>query len=329
MARIFQTGFETGIEPTVDFGSGWGTATSSGTRGAWSAYCLGHSTQVCSYAFTASAGEIYFGIGLSHGTVPNDNIIAFRSPNAVTNVYLFFDSTQHVQARRGDDTVLGTSSFTYPVTSTWYYLTGHIVISDSVGVVSLSKDGVNGLSLTSQDTRNDAGANGDKVDRIQLKPYNSPMDDIWVNDTTGSQNTADSGDVRISAYIPNDVGDVTGMTPTSGANWSNVDERPPNDATDLVAASGTSLYDLYNIPNTVGVATVQAVTLWLRAQKSDAGAKNVAHVIKSGSTENVGSDVPLSTSWTYYGKLYNVDPTDSAAWTPSKINSLQIGQKAR
>jgi hypothetical protein len=155
------------------------------------------------------------------------------------------------------------------------------------------------------------------------------VDDLWVNDTTGAQNTGFSGDIRVAAYIPNAAGDVTGLTPTGGANYTNVDERPPNDATDIVSATGTTLYDLYHVPNTSGVGTVQAVTLWLRAQKSDAGAKSIAHKLKSASTEDTGADLTLSTTWAYYGKVYNVDPTDSVAWTAGKVDALQIGAKAR
>jgi len=115
----------------------------------------------------------------------------------------------------------------------------------------------------------------------------------------------------------------------SGTNWGQVDERPPNDATDYVFSSTVNQYDLYNIPDLTGFGSVQAATLWLRAQKDDAGSALIAPMIKSGAVENQAADQALPTSWAFLQKVYNIDPTDSAAWTVAKINALQIGAKAR
>jgi hypothetical protein len=247
------------------------------------------------------------------------------------NLCLRINAADHFEVLRGDATSLATGTATI-ASSTWYYVEFYALISDTVGKIQVRVNQVDDIALTTGlDTRQDATGAGTVITGIGIIPDSSShyVDDLWVNDTTGAQNTGFSGDIRVAAYIPNAAGDVTGLTPTGGANYTNVDERPPNDATDIVSATGTTLYDLYHVPNTSGVGTVQAVTLWLRAQKSDAGAKSIAHKLKSASTEDTGADLTLSTTWAYYGKVYNVDPTDSVAWTAGKVDALQIGAKAR
>lgn len=333
MARLYHTGFEVGSNAMFDLGAG-GTMSTSGTRGAWSTYCLtglSDAGPVVSTMAGGSASELFCGIGFyTTSFVSWGRIIEFRTSDNTQQFCVSFNSGGHVVLFRGGNggTILGTGTITMQ-TNRWTFVEFHIVMSDASGSFECKVDGaVDGsLTLSSIDTKNHASVSA--VDRYAIGASNTSWDDLYVNDTTGSQNTGYSGDTRISAYVPNAAGDVAGMTPTSGANYTNVDERPPNDATDIVAATGTTLYDLYNIPNTSGVATVQAVQLWLRAQKSDAGAKSIAHMLKSGSTENQGADAALSTSWAYYPKVYSNDPTDSAAWTPSKLDSLQIGAKAR
>lgn len=339
MARVFQTGGETG-SPEVFDQTHTGVVSTTVTRGAWSSYSLDDgATAGFQASLDSAASEIYGGFGLyltNVGPASARRIAAWSSPNATQQVSLDVSPAGKLQAFRGDGsqfgggTSLGTGTATL-VTSRWYYIEYHITVNAATGVFQVKIDNTTDIDLSAQNTKNDGASS--TIDRIYLGSdgfaFQKYFDDIYVNDTTGTQNTGYSGDIRISAYIPNAAGDVTGFTPTAGANYTNVDERPPNDATDIVAGTGTTLYDLYNIPNTSSVATVQAVTLWLRAQKSDAGTKSVAPMIKSGATENQGSDQTLSTTWAYYRKNYNVDPTDSAAWTALKVDSLQIGAKAR
>lgn len=120
---------------------------------------------------------------------------------------------------------------------------------------------------------------------------------------------------------------------SSKGNWDYVNERPQN-TTDYVFDSVVNDYDLYNLPATQW-ATVAGVVVPLRCQKSDAGAANIAHMIKYDTdadtvadTENTGSDIALSTSWTYHTKYYNRQPGPTS-WSPAKVNALQVGAKVR
>jgi len=327
MARVYQTGLEMGYCP-FDVAAA-GVINTVTTAGSWSTYSIKGTTNANPdvTSLPASYSELYLGARFYADGVHGENVVYGLRDSGTTHVYLTFDTAATTfKAFHGAGGLLGTASGTY-ANNAWHYVESRITIDNATGIWQLKVDGTQVLNLAAQDTRNGAAATANQMSFAG--DASSYLDDIYVNDTTGAQNNAFSGDIRISAYIPNAAGDVTGLTATSGSNYATVDERPPNDATDYVYDSGTSNYDLYNIPDTSGITSVQAATLWLRAQKSDAGAKNIAHKIKSAATEDTGADIALSTSWTYYGKVYDVDPTDSNAWTASKINALQIGAKAR
>lgn len=334
MARICQTGWEPGHIGVMDVAAGSGSVVTTPLPGSWSSYAHngGSGGSPSQIGFDTATTEIYFGCRVYSGTVSSwsaDNrMLGFGAP-ALEHVRLSTGTSAHVQVRRADGTNLQTGTFTF-VANTWYYLQGHVIVSDSVGVFELLIDGVQDINVTGADTRN-GGADANMSCCRFTSDTNRVYDDFYVNDTTGSNNGY-SGEQRIYGFLPNAAGDNTGLTrggTDSGNNYGQVDERPPNDGTDYVFGTDTSSYDLYNIPDTSGVSLVQATTLWLRAAKSDASAASIAHMLKSGGTENQGSDLALTTSYVYYRKNYNVDPTDSAAWTPSKVDGLQIGEKSR
>jgi hypothetical protein len=326
LARLFMTGFETGS--TSPF-AGVNTAQK---RGAWSTYsCVGNTGP--SQLFTTGVAEFYVGVGFYMSSISGGTqFLTFYNMNANLAFRLSIDAAGHILAVRGDGSTRATSSLTL-TTATWYYVQTHVKIDDSTGLCEVLVDGTQFINLTGDDTRSDATTNGEKVNRVGFSDSgNYYVDDLYFNDTTGSQNNGYSGDTRVAAYIPNAAGDSTGLTrggTDSGNNYGQVDERPPNDGTDYVFGTDTSSYDLYNLPATSGVSTVQGVQLWVRAAKSDAGAASIALMLKSGGTEDQQADQALSTSYGYFYKTYDVDPTDSVAWTAAKVDGLQIGIKSR
>jgi hypothetical protein len=313
-----------------------GSVVTTTTRGAWSAYAYQTNGASAQGSWLSSVSEFYLGFGFNHtGTGGFLYLTSQNGGAGGVNIQLDITAGHAICWRLGFNGTIIDTGTTVLSTNVWYFIELHAVIHDTTGSIEVKINGTSEFNHTNTDTRADAAANGNLVNQIKIGPISAAYyDDLYVNDTSGAQNTGYSGDTRWSAYIPNASGDNTGLTrggSDSGTNWGQVDERPPNDATDYVFGTGTTVYDLYNIPNTSAVATVQSVTLWLRAQKSDAGAKNIATVIKSGATptETVGSDVALSTSWTYYNKIYNNEPVDNVAWTAAKLDALQIGAKAR
>ncbi len=162
-------------------------------------------------------------------------------------------------------------------------------------------------------------------------------DDPYVVDTTGTVNNSRLGDIACAGLAVTGAGDAAQFTPVgAAANWDCVDEIPPDDATTYVQSSTVDQSDLHVAEDLPPELTeVKAVVLAARAQKSDAGAANIALGVKYDSdgngapdTESWGSDEPLSTSWAYHKRVLDQHP-DGTPWSRAKLNALQIGYRAR
>jgi hypothetical protein len=83
-----------------------------------------------------------------------------------------------------------------------------------------------------------------------------------------------------------------------------------------------SLQPLLTTPASVFACVTRALVL-----KSDSGTRGVALNLKSGATNSPGSSQVLNSAvWTWLNRVDFVDPATGAAWTPSAVNALQIGQ---
>lgn len=117
------------------------------------------------------------------------------------------------------------------------------------------------------------------------------------------------------------------ITPTTAANANLVAELTP-DAGGYVFSANVGDTDLYGVQPITGTpSSVIAVTTRLLAQKSDAGTRNAAVVVKSGGTTNVGTSTALNTSFSYVVRTDVTDPATGAAWTPVAVNNLNVGAR--
>lgn len=343
MSRILTCGWEQGHVDVFDaIGVPANVSVDSGTvPGSWSAYSakiLGGADANARFDLGASYSEAYFRF-------------RWRVTGANASFYHlnFMDGTTEQCSLRSDGgsplllraqrvgTVLGTASLSTPF-NTWVVLEVHIVISATIGVFQVKQDGLLIIDLSNQNTKNSAGSGFTAV-LLNRPPHTSSAffahyDDFAMNDTVGPPNNSWIGDGGVTVAMPNAAGDVTQLSrggADSGANWSQVEERPPNDATDYVFGTTAGNRDLYNLPDlAAGQDSVNAVGLWLRATQSDPGSGKIAALIKSGVTENEDANQQqLTTAWRYYRKIYDKDPTDAAAWTQAKVNALQAGVTVR
>jgi hypothetical protein len=83
-----------------------------------------------------------------------------------------------------------------------------------------------------------------------------------------------------------------------------------------------SIVELDDLP--ADVVSVRALMSLVRAQKSDAGDATLQVGIKSASNDDLGTDRVISTAFTYYWDLSEVDPDTAAAWTPSAVDAAQL-----
>lgn len=234
------------------------------------------------------------------------------------------DGTLRVRRGNGSGTILGSSAAGLIPTNAWFHLEIKVLISDTVGTVEVRFNGVTKIGpLTSQDTASSANIYVGYVGFLASK-----VDDVVIWDTSRALNNNFLGDVKVETIFPDSAGSTTQFTPSSGSNYQNVDENPPNDDTDYNEDATVNDIDLYNLGAlTTTSGAIKAVQVIGRMRKTDAGAREAAVIQKSSATTTVGTTQALGTSFVTYRELNETNPATAAAYTISEVNALQAGLK--
>jgi hypothetical protein len=177
------------------------------------------------------------------------------------------------------------------------------------------------------------------------------IDDVAVNDTTGSVQNGLPGPGSVVHLRPNAAGDANGWaTAVGGAagaanNYIRVNETPPNDATSYnqTTATGTTTIDDFNVEDraTAGIGSSDTITLVQvggRVASDNTTAASIVYRLKgqaSGTVQESASVTVANTSWSVhagqsprpYQLTAYVNPQGSAAWTPSALDGIQIGYR--
>jgi len=356
MTRLLTTGYETGDinESGVSSigGSSTLTVVSSTPTPRGATYCLKAATTATTaivtyktFTFPAAKTEVWLRFA-----------VYIHSTGGLITEYtcaVLCDSTGAVQSNIGWDvatnvltlrlagtsagTLLASSSATIPV-DTWHLVEWRTQItSTSAGVSEVWLDGTRVINFSGDNTATST-ANVQSL-RLGFIAANSAatrsyvaIDDIAVNDTSGTINNGQIGDGRVVLLKPNGAGSNTAQTrggTDSGANWSQVDELPPS-LTDYVFSATAATRDTYvieDIPS--GSWTVNCVEVVAFAANSDALTGSLGLTVKSGATTNEGSAQALTTTGTYYRQQYETDPNTTAAWSTAAVNALEVGTTVR
>ncbi len=312
-----------------------------------------------SFRFNASGSAVYMQHQYSTGidaflsmwvyfaSFPGSTATIMRLWDGAAGQRIDITSSGQLQFIAGDGTTqLGSNTASLSL-NTWYNI--QIAGTDSPG---LQEARLNGVVIGNSGT----GFSGLYIrfgvqTAVTMDMY---VDDIIVNnDLTGVQDTYPDIAARIVHAKPNAAGDsntwkVVGGGTGSSNNYQQVDEITPDNATSYIVrntAVSNQPKDLYNIEDcsTVGIDNddkIICVAIGSRVgstSASSAAGRNINVGIKSGGTESWSGSIDASINGftnhsdpvpRVHKHVSYVDPSDSAAWTPSKINSLQIGARA-
>lgn len=268
---------------------------------------------------------------------------AFRSSTSPSNVTFAIvvryrdGATDHVDFRfrqstgtwnaTRNGTVLATGTAALS-NDTWYYIEVKATIADAGGRAILKINGVTDIDFTG-DTRNAGNASADVVGFFgSFTTVTLDIDDIVIADATGSANNDFMGDVRVAALLPSGAGNVSGWTPSSGANYTTVDEASANGDTDYVETSTATTKDTYAMGDLPTVPTaVKGIQIVTQDRKTDAGTRTLRHVVRRSSTDYESADLVMTDSFQMHATIRELDPSTSAAWTESGINAMEAGIK--
>jgi hypothetical protein len=215
--------------------------------------------------------------------------------------------------------------------NTWYYVEMKFKIHGTEGLGELRLNEQSLYSFSDKDTRpNLAIDNQIGIVTIRGNSYvNLHYDDIYILDTTGSNNNDFLGDVRIDMINPNGAGNYSQLTPSAGSNYECVDESAFDDS-DYVEGANAAEKDSYsyeNVPTDLDDASIFGIQLNNVSQKT-AEADNIKMkgFLRTGSTDYEETTAQsLNDSYKNKQMIWEDDPSDSNPWTQAKINACEFG----
>lgn len=159
--------------------------------------------------------------------------------------------------------------------------------------------------------------------------FNYILDDIYVINTSGTNNNTFLGDISIEALLPNAAGTTTDWSVTGAAtNHEATDDNPFDDDTSYVSSSTTTDTDTYSFDNLTNITQgIVGVQMLPNGKKQGTGTREIAPVIRSGTTDYDQTSFNLATSYDYYPTIAEQDPDTGSAWTASGINGAEFGYK--
>ena len=333
MLRKWNSKIETAGGPTVTIGA-FGRSSTNGLRANRTAQ-----NQIREAYLTRTLGSAVGTIIVGFAFKPTTNFpvvaglwILNLTDGGTDQVEIGLNSSGQLVARRAG-VVLGTSTFGLSLETT-YYLEVKVLISDTIGTVTVRVDGIERLALTNQDTKATTNATVDGV-KIGFRSGNENVigwaydfDDLYVCDTAGAQNNDFLGDIRVEALLPSGAGNYAQWALTGAAtNREAVDESTPDDDTTYVSSPTVGQKDSYAYGNLTPTAgAVKAVVHQHLARKDDGGVRTIRPLTRISAVDYFGSNVNPGTTYSFIQQVTELSPATGVAWTVSEINGAEFGQ---
>lgn len=281
---------------------------------------------------TAGVALRYWSAGLP--AAKEHEIMHFKSVVSTysgVHVTVAVDGNGYINVYRGTigGTLLGSSSGPVIVSNAWQHIEAKVLISDTVGTVEVRVEGVPVVELTGQDTANNADLDIYGWAAWHSSSVGNPsmtIKDLVIWDGSGSLNNDFLGSVSVYPLLT--TSDVSlNWTPSTGSTgYDLIDESPPNDDTDYIyapdPAPAAAVMGLSNLP--ADVTSVKGLYVVARSKKTDGGDGNLQVGLISNAATALGSDRPITTSYTYWADVFETDPDTSAAWTPVAVDAADI-----
>lgn len=246
--------------------------------------------------------------------------------NATDNIRVASTAGNGVQLYQGA-TLLYDSAAGILANGSWYYFELSVVLA--TGATGSWELRMNGQTLGSGTTVRTAASttnfNTIGVNRGAQTVY---VDDIYVNSTAADF----AGEVSIIRLTPNGNGTYSQLVGSDGNSTDNyllVDEVPASTA-DYVASSAAGDKDTYtfsDLPS--GTGNIIAIQPLFYAAKSAANIKKFRAVMRSGGSNQNGSDLFLGGTYEHVGEIITLSPFTSSAWTESEVNGMEVGFEVR
>ena len=257
---------------------------------------------------------------------PQMTWVYFKDSNGVVIGTVITDSSRYVKIYKGTTagTLLGTSVSPLSL-GIWYLFECYYEPLNNYGKFQVKLNGVTILEVTGDI---DTTAGLENILSFGIGPSTGGqavtsyyMDDVVFDDAGWIGNS------YIQLVVPTGVGATAAVwTPSTGANWSCVDEIPASD-TDYIKANVAGYVDTYGCNNLTGtIGSVKAVRVMARYayEGTPTPTKQKIAILVNG-TNYYGDNLTPALTYQYAEKLWELNPNDAAAWEDADISALEIG----
>lgn len=293
-------------------------------------------TQLARTVLDTADGTLTIGFWLRLSAAPTAvgkfglSILLAGSPQLTLRAIESGEHEWKLELRHGGQvgTVIETQTGTAQFVGKWHFVEIQATLHTSTGAYEVRVDGTNVMSDTGLDT---AGTASNDADGIQIRLGTSGgLDDLYVLDDTGTANNDFLGPIAIEGRRPNANGNQNDWTPTSGDNYTNVDEDGLLTlGTDRVSSHTIGEVDLYGFQDLLrvnGSPTFIGVVLASVLAMEASGSRDVNHITRSGGSED-SADAATVTGGvqTHHHDVFEVNPVSTAAWTVATLNAAEFG----
>ena len=256
---------------------------------------------------------------------------------ATSHISMGVDNNNAIVIRRGDGTVLGTSSNNTLTPGVFQYVEIKVTLGDAgAGGVEVRVNGATVLNLVAIDTKN--GGTKTVLETVSFNASSGPtgtvyyLDDIYICNGASTINNDFLGDCTVYTLLPVANGTYSNWGGSDGNTIDNyllVDDNPVSTA-DYVASDTPEAADSYEFTPIPMTGNIKGVVHRSYASKSDAGDRSFRQImLDAGDTIYGGPDIPLGTAWAIYSRMMEESPESGAAWMPGALNSDEFGVQVR
>lgn len=319
---------------TSNFGDATSFTVRAG-RGTGKSIRIASSITMITPTFTAQDTWI-IGFGMYHDQVTTSQPVPLLIRDGTTvQCSVALSVTGELQFYRGSASAGGTLLFTTSGAKIrcgiWQYIEVKVKINNSTGTIDIRVNGVSVLSQTGVNTRNGA-ANQATNFALQSSPAaadHTTVDDLYVCDNTGSNNTTFLGPQKGTMIAPTGDNGTNQWTAT-GAGTSHADrvkENPHDTNTTYLSDTVSGHIEEFDYANTGSeITSIKGVQVNTVFETDSASAFSVKNRVNSGGTtsEDAGA---AGTNGTYKTTafLQETDPNTSALWTKTNLDASLFG----
>jgi hypothetical protein len=335
MALLFMDGFD--HYASADVNKKWntgGTITAARGRRGTAALTTGVSSLITKTI--PNTETIIVGFAFKIGTLGlNGNylVIGFRDGASLQCELRWNNITRLLSITRNGTAISGAVGTTVIPTGVFNYIEIKAKISDSLSenefIVRLN--GTNEIVVPAgSDTKVTSNAYANVVtigSDSSTTGAGYDIDDFYICNTLGSINNDFLGDCRIDTIMPNADGTYSDGTPSTGSdNYATVDEIPIStaDFNTLANNGDRDSYQHGGLPLVTG-SLVYGVQVNAAVDKDDSGARSAATFIRSGTVDEDGASVGLSTTYGILRDVYELNPDGNVAWDKTSVDNAEFG----